>query len=648
LLILLLIKYVKVKLRFNRKFPFGAEIILNEGTNFRVWAPGKKTVDLVIFSGKDRSAEKYRLNGSSEDGYFEVTMPSLAAGTLYKFALNGVDDYYPDPASRFQPFGPHGPSEVVDYNSFKWTDQQWKGIDNNDLIIYEMHIGTFTKEGTWKSAEEKLQYLSDTGINLLEIMPVAEFPGEFGWGYDGVSLFAPTRLYGRPDDFKSFINTAHNLGIGVILDVVYNHLGPDGNYLGKFSDSYTTDKYETDWGAAINYDGKGSRGVREFYKSNARFWIDEYNLDGLRLDATQDIFDDSEVHILAEIHDDIRRTAKRSTYIVTENEPQNCILVQDRDKGGIGFDGMWNDDFHHTAMVALTGKREAYYTDYYGSAQEFVSAIKHGFLYQGQFYKWQKKRRGRPSFDLDPTKLVHFIQNHDQIANSGRGLRIDKLSSPGLLRAITAVMMLGPQTPMLFQGQEFGSSAPFYYFADHKKELAEQVRDGRREFLSQFRSIASKKMQAVLIDPGSKDAFLKCQLDHSEVEKNKGIYDLHKDLIHLRRTDPVLKLRNVDGAVLSESCFIIRFFEGEEDRLLIVNLGIDLDLSPAPEPLLAPVEGRNWEILWSSEDPSYGGGATPSLEIKYGWIIPGYCAVLLKPEKFKDNNEKDSKKNFLG
>jgi maltooligosyltrehalose trehalohydrolase len=636
-------------LSIKRKFAVGAEIIPEAGIHFRLWAPGKKTIDVILFKGIDKPGDRFKLD-KKENGFFEGIVPPAAAESMYKFSIDGSDDYYPDPASRFQPFGPHGPSQVIDYNSFDWTDTQWKGINNNNVIIYEMHIGTFTSEGTWKAAEEKLPYLAETGINLLEIMPVAEFPGEFGWGYDGVAFFAPTRLYGKPDDFKSFINNAHRHGIAVILDVVYNHLGPDGNYLAKYSDYYITDKYSNDWGSAINYDGNYSQPVREFFKTNARFWIEEYHLDGLRLDATQDIFDASDVHILAEIHDEVRNASHgRNTFIVTENEPQNCLLVKDRDKGGIGFDAMWNDDFHHSAIVALTGKNEAYYTDYYGNPQEFVSALKYGFLYQGQFYKWQKKRRGRPAFDLDPDKIVIFIQNHDQVANSSRGYRIDKLASPGNLRAMTALMFLAPQTPMLFQGQEFGSSSPFLYFADHKKDLADAVNKGRKEFLSQFRSIATEEMQSLLINPNSKETLRKCKLDHSEVSKNNEIYRLHKDLIQLRKKDPAINHKDIDGAVLGERCFVIRYFSAEgDDRLLFINLGIDLNLNPAPEPLLAPVEGGAWKILWSSEDPVYGGGGTAPLETKENWWIPGNAAVLLKCKEVENKNEKDTKKNIMG
>jgi maltooligosyltrehalose trehalohydrolase len=627
-------------LKIKRNFPVGAEVT-TEGVHFRVWAPEKESIDVVFFdkNTKELLSDSLHKLDKESSGYFSGNVKNVVPGDLYKFRINGINDYYPDPASRYQPFGPHGPSEIIDQNAFKWEDNDWKGIDPENLIIYEMHLGTFTSDGTYKSTIEKLQYLADTGINMIELMPVSEFPGKFGWGYDGVGLFSPSRLYGRPDDLKLFINSAHLLGIGVILDVVYNHLGPDGNYLSKYSDHYFSKKYKTDWGAAINYDDKNSNAVREYFKSNAAYWITEFHMDGLRLDATQDIFDSSETHILSEINDVVRQSGgKRTTYIVTENEPQNSTLVRDRKQGGYGFDAMWNDDFHHSAMVALTGKNEAYYTDYLGNPQEFISALKYGFLYQGQYYKWQKKKRGRTSLDILPGNLINFIQNHDQIANSGRGIRIHKLTSPSRFRAMTALLFLSPQTPMLFQGQEFGSSSPFLYFADHNPELAEAVGKGRFQFLQQFRSMATEEMREVLSDPDKLESFVKSKLDFSEVEKHAGIYKLHKDLISLRKSDPRFKMNRIDGAVLGHSSFVIRYFYKNNDALLIVNFGIDLELKPAPEPLLAPLDGMEWEILWSSEHPSYGGGGTALPDTGEGWIIPGETAVVLTGKKTEEQN----------
>jgi maltooligosyltrehalose trehalohydrolase len=499
-----------------------------------------------------------------------------------------------------------------------------------------MHIGTFTPEGTWAAAMEHLSELAQLGITALEVMPVAEFPGRFGWGYDGVDLFAPTRLYGTPDEFRSFIDRAHSLGLGVILDVVYNHVGPDGNYLKQFSDDYFTDRHQNEWGEAINFDGENNGPVREFFVSNAAYWIEEYHLDGLRLDATHALFDSSPDHVLAVMARKVREAAgKRATYLVAENEAQQSKLVRSPEEGGYGLDALWNDDFHHTARVAATGRMEAYYSGYRGAPQEFISAVKWGYLYQGQWYEWQGKHRGTPAFGLEPNRFVNFLENHDQIANSLCGLRLRQLTSPGRLRALTALLLLAPGTPMLFQGQEFGASTPFLYFADHNPELAKLVAKGRKEGLKQFPSIASDNAEVILDDPASDQTFLRSKLDFSERGKNAGIYDLHRDLIRLRKQDPVFsKLRagGVDGAVLGLEAFVLRFFgDNGEDRLLIVNLGADFDLDPAPEPLLAPLEGTHWKMKWSSESPRYGGSGMRPLKDKGCRTITAHCAVAMEP-----------------
>ena len=612
-----------------RHYPVGAEVT-GAVVHFRVWAPAQKTVE-VIFDGGDRCALV-----AENAGYFSGLAPNARTGSRYKYRLDGGETV-PDPASRFQPEGPHGWSEVVDAAAFRWSDGNWRGVALPQQVIYEMHIGTFTKPGIWSSAQAELPRLVETGITVLEVMPVAEFPGRFGWGYDGVQWFAPAHIYGSPDDFRRFVDRAHALGLGVILDVVYNHLGPDGNYLGKFAPQYFSEGIKTDWGPAINYDGADSGRVREFCIANACYWIDEFHLDGLRLDATQDIHDSSKDHILGAMAREVRKhAAPREAILVAENEPQQVKLVKPPEQGGYGLDALWNDDFHHAAMVALTGRNEAYYTDYLGTPQEFISAAKYGFLYQGQRYKWQKHPRGTPGLDLNPAALVTFIQNHDQIANSARGERVDRLTSPGKLRAITALLLLGPGTPMLFQGQEFGASSPFLYFADHGAELARQIRQGRAEFLAQFPSLATPEMQRRFADPADPATFERCKLDVSERETHREIYDLHRDLLKLRREESALRAhqrRGVDGAVLSGEAFVLRFFGAAGDnRLLIVNLGIDLHLEPAPEPLLAPPEDSVWTVLWSSEDPKYGGLGTPPLDTEQNWRIPGRAALLLKPK----------------
>jgi maltooligosyltrehalose trehalohydrolase len=613
-----------------RRRRIGAELVSEGGVHFRVWAPRRRKV-LVTVEG----VGCYEL-ATEPDGYFSGLVETARAGSRYRFRLDNSDQLYPDPASRYQPEGPHGPSEVVDPLAFKWTDKSWAGVLLPGQIVYEMHVGTFTQEGTWASAQAELAELADLGITLLEVMPIADFPGRFGWGYDGVNLFAPTRLYGTPDDFRRFVDRAHALKIGVILDVVYNHFGPDGNYLREFSAHYFTRRHRTDWGEAINYDGEKSGPVREFVVENARYWIDEFHLDGLRLDATQTIYDSSDDHILRAVTRSVRETAAgRSTLVVAENEPQDVKLVNPESGGGFGIDALWSDDFHHSAMVALTGHNEAYYTDYLGQPQEFISAIKYGYLYQGQWCKWQKKRRGTPALKLAPATFFTFIQNHDQIANSGHGERCHALASPGLYRAITALMLLAPGTPMLFQGQEFAASIPFLYFADHGPDLARLVSSGRKDFLEQFRSLATPEIQTHLADPCDPATFERSKLNLAERKLHAPIYQLHRDLLRLRREDPTFRLQRsggVDGAVLGTQAFVLRFFgEDDDDRLLLINLGIDSHLNPAPEPLLAPPLNMEWAVLWSSEAPEYGGLGTASPDSRDNWHLPAYSAIAMKP-----------------
>ena len=617
--------------RLARRLPVGAEVLPGGGVHFRVWAPRRRRVE-VVFEGGVRRPAPLALEEEG-GGYFSGLAEAAADGALYRFRLDGDDGYrFPDPASRFQPDGPHGPSRVVDPARFRWTDGGWRGASLKGQVVYELHVGCFTPEGTLRAAAAQLEELASLGVTCVELMPLAEFPGRFGWGYDGVCLYAPTRLYGEPDDLRRFVDEAHARRMAVILDVVYNHLGPDGNYLGQFSPHYFTDRHRTEWGEALNFDGAHSEPVREFFLSNARYWVEEFHFDGLRLDATQSIGDDSAEHFLKALTREVRAAAGgRATIVVGENEPQQTCMVLD-----FGLDGLWNDDFHHSAMVALTGRSEAYYSDYRGAPQEFVSSAKYGFLYQGQRYKWQRKRRGTPTHGLAPEVFINFIQNHDQVANSARGLRAHRQTSPGRLRALTALLLLLPGTPMLFMGQEFAASAPFHYFADHAAELAEKVRRGRAEFLAQFRSIATSETRTRLPDPAAPETFGRCKLDLSERGAHREVYELHRDLLRLRRTDAAFSAqepRGLDGAVLGAEAFVLRFFGrvSDDDRLLVVNLGADLGLNPAPEPLLAPPPGRVWRTLWSSEDYRYGGTGTPPLETRNNWCIPGEAAVALAP-----------------
>ncbi|MGH7875626.1 MAG: malto-oligosyltrehalose trehalohydrolase, partial [Candidatus Binatia bacterium] len=536
-----------------RRLPVGAEVQAAGGVHFRVWAPRRKRVEILLEpAGGAHPPAAYELEPDTA-GYFSGLLSDAAPGMLYRYRLDG-EKAYPDPASRFQPEGPHGPSQIVDPANFKWTDHGWSGIQLASQVIYEMHVGTFTRQGTWAAAADELETLAELGITVLEVMPVADFTGSFGWGYDGVDLYAPTRLYGTPDDFRRFVDRAHRAGLAVILDVVYNHFGPEGAYFTEFAAEYFTDRYTNEWGRSINFDGKNSAPVREFIVANAGYWIDEFHLDGLRLDATQQIFDATSPHVLAEITRCAREASRgRKIIIIAENEAQHVKLIEPVEQGGYGMDALWNDDFHHTAVVAMTGRNEAYYSDYQGAPQEFVSAVKWGYLYQGQYYSWQKQRRGTPTFGIPPAGFITFIQNHDQIANSGLGLRLHRLTSPGRYRAITALLLLGPGTPMLFQGQEFASSSRFLFFADHQPELAAAVCQGRAEFLSQFRSLATPEMQQILPDPADRETFERCKLDLSQRESHGEVYALHCDLLRMRKEYAAFASQQrgmVDGAVL--------------------------------------------------------------------------------------------------
>jgi maltooligosyltrehalose trehalohydrolase len=500
-----------------------------------------------------------------------------------------------------------------------------------------MHIGTFTKEGTWRAAAQQLEELARIGITVIEMMPVADFPGQFGWGYDGVNLFAPCHLYGTPDDLRAFIDRAHSLHMGVILDVVYNHFGPDGNYLGMFSDDYLVREKENEWGNAINFDGPNSQPVREFFITNGRYWIEEFHFDGFRFDATHAIPDESTEYIIGAVGRAARESAgARSIILVAENDLQEAKMARPFSEGGDDLDGVWNDDFHHSAVVALTGRNQAYFADYSGAPQEFISAAKHGFLYQGQALSWRKALRGTPALGIAPDVFVCFLENHDQIANTGSGQRLRFLTSPGRCRAMTALLLLGPWTPLLFQGEEFGASSPFMFFADlGDASVRDAIRKGRAEWLAPFLSLSKEEALKSLPAPDDPQVFAQCKLDFSEREKNRQLYDLHIDLLKLRREDSRFSQQNcgdIDGAVLGPASFALRYFSKDnDDRLLMVNFGPSQVIKPASEPLLAAPSGYGWEPLWTSDSPRYGGTGAVAIANKEQWLLPAESTVALKP-----------------
>jgi maltooligosyltrehalose trehalohydrolase len=589
-----------------------------------VWAPGHEDVALVIDGKADLAMDR------SDDGYFVAMVPEVGHGQRYWFRL--AQDLRPDPASRFQPDGPFGPSMVVDPGAYAWRSREWGGAQpRHRQILYELHIGTFTVGGTWASARERLPHLASLGITTLEVMPIAEFDGRFGWGYDGVFLFAPYHHYGGPDDVRGFVDAAHALGLAVILDVVYNHLGPSGNVVSEFSKFYFTD-HQTEWGQGFNLDGPCSAHVRHFMRENVRHWLDEYRFDGLRFDATHALVDTSSTHIVHELADHARASvAPRTIYLTAENEPQDTSLAR-RGEGEPGVDSLWNEDWHHSAVVALTGRREAYFTDYLGTAHEFAAMARWNFLYQGQWYSWQKQPRGTDSTRHPHSAFVCFLENHDQVANTGIGSRLHQLVDRGKWRALSTLLLLGPSAPLLFQGQEEAVEQPFTYFADHEPSLAELVRKGRLEFLSQFPSLTSAESRERLPVPGDEASFNACRLDWRTTPAGEEARRLYGDLIGLRRDDPVISALGTDDVVVESSAptsdiALVRYSSGNGTRLLIINLGA-LTRFPMNDPLLAPTSGHRWSLVFCSDQSKYGGqGVHPSFEDGC-WLLQPHCAWL--------------------
>lgn len=613
--------------QFNRRFPFGAEVLPQGNVSLRVWAPKHERVEVVRVAASGEILQSLVLKPDG-DGCFSVAAPANWVDALYGFRLENEHRIVPDPCSRFQPLGPFGPSRIVNAQSFRWTDRCWPGVPATGQVIYEVHIGTFTGAGTWRAAMAQLADLANAGMTVLQIMPVSEFPGQFGWGYDGVFPFAPTRNYGTPDDFRQFVDAAHGHNLGVILDVVYNHWGPFERCLEHYSDKYhAVDRSE--WGDAPNYDGEGSEFVREFIISNARYWIEEFHLDGLRLDATQAIRDKSPRHIIAEITAAARAAAPaRRVVLLAENEPQEVRVLQPVEEGGWDCDWIYNDDFHHAAHVCATGSNPAYYSDFRGTAAELVTSIRHGFIFQGQHSHWQKKPRGTNVRGVEAHRFVSFLQNHDQIANQGAGERLHALTSPARLRAITALWLLSPHTPLFFQGQEFAATAPFQYFADFPGELGEGVTRGRNEFLSQFPALRTNEMQGALPRPCERGTFERCRINALERESHRAVFAMHCDLLALRRRISPHEA-SCDAAVLNHESLAIRYLtSNKEDWLVLANFGRDWEMRPVAEPLLAPLAGCAWKIEWHSHHPRYGG---PGFEphCNDSWKLAGDATVVL-------------------
>jgi maltooligosyltrehalose trehalohydrolase len=599
----------------NSRCSMPGATVTRDGVDFSVWAPTVSHVDL-IFEGR---ADPIRL-ASQPDGLHQASVPGAAAGDRYRFLLDGYGPF-PDPYSRFQPDGVHGPSEVIDPDQFKWTDADWRGITMTGMVLYELHVGTFTPQGTYRSAIEQLQELKNLGVTAIELMPVASFPGRWNWGYDGVDLFAPSANYGCADDLRALVDAAHQVGLGVLLDVVYNHLGPDGNYLRSFSKDYFTDHHTTPWGDAINYDGPNARWVRNFVIDNACMWIREYHIDGLRLDATDTIKDDSRPHILQELAETARNAAgDRSIVIIAEDAKNDTGLIRSPESGGYGLDASWADDFHHVMHVALTGGQENYYADYTGTPDEITQTIEQGHLYRGQRSSVTGEPRGTEVTDEPAEAFVFCLQNHDQIGNRPLGERLHHLIDRDRYAVASALLLFAPETPLLFMGQEFAASSPFVFFSDHHDELGQLVTEGRRNEFSGYKAFHHHEIRHLIPDPQHPFSFNAAVLDFDERQRHSGIYDLYHDLLQLRRSDPVLQVQDRARTKVVTHGYItlsVRRWTDEGERVLIANFGprVEIPLEKLPEALgCRNHDERN--LLLSTASKRYGGsGKEPQLEL---------------------------------
>ena len=542
-------------------------IVTGGGVRFRVWAPTAHSVGVEV------NDQRHPLSPEG-NGVWSAFVPDIRPGAHYWYVLDGTLKR-PDPYSRSQPVGVHGPSEVIDPDAFEWQDEAWRGISIKGLVIYQIHVGTATPDGTFEALIGHLAQLAALGVNAIQLLPVAEFPGERNWGYDGVDLFAVSHVYGGPAGLKRLVDAAHGRGLGVIVDVVYNHFGPDGNYLRDFSHDYFTDRFETSWGEALNY---SCDWMRKLVLDNARYWIHEYHVDGLRLDATHAIFDESSPHILAELSQAVRASLPegREVVLIAETGENDVRYLRPLDEGGFGLDAVYADDFHHILRRYLAGDHEGYYADYEGTLAELARCVEQGWLYEGQPTRRSQRPRGTPARDQPAWQFLYVLQNHDQIGNRAFGERLNHEIDLERFASASALLLFLPYTPMLFMGQEFGASAPFQYFTDHNPELGRLVTEGRRREFQAFSSFADPKTRDEIPDPQAESTFLRSKVHFEEANISPGaeLQGLYQRLLTLRRTDPVLAEQareHMKATALSQDVLAVQRWSGQDERLLLVN-----------------------------------------------------------------------------
>jgi maltooligosyltrehalose trehalohydrolase len=560
-----------------------------DGVRFRVWAPRADRV-AVIAEGTPPLPL-----GREPDGQFAGLSRGLKPGARYRYALDGRGPF-PDPASRFQPEGVHGPSAVVDPGAFAWTDAGWRGVPRRELALYELHVGTFSPEGTFAGAAARLGHLAAMGVNAVELMPLADFPGRWNWGYDGVFPFAPARCYGPPDDLRRLVDRAHALGLAVLLDVVYNHFGPDGNIVGEFAAEYASARHRTPWGPAVNLDGPGSEPVRAYVIENALHWLHEYHLDGLRLDATHALIDEGPRHVLAELAAAVRGRGPRGRpiHLIAEDHRNLAPLLRPEDAGGLGLDAVWSDDFHHVARRLLAGDTAGVFRDFAGTVPELVTVLNDGWLHRGAFSIHRGKPRGTDPAGLSSDQFVIFLQNHDRIGNRAFGERLHHQIDPAAFRAATALFLLAPQVPLIFMGQEWAAGTPFRFFADHRPELARLVAEGRRREFASYPEFADPATREQIPDPADPATFAASRLDWSEPlrEPHTGTLRLHRACLDLRhREGRMHRAEALDADTLT--------LRNDTRSRLVVRL------RGAGPVTLSGEAGHAGEVVFSTEEPAF-------------------------------------------
>jgi maltooligosyltrehalose trehalohydrolase len=588
----------------------GARVLPDGSVRFETWAPNARAAAVRVVEDPRAGGAPGEADHPLEPlggGVFGGVVPAARAGADYRFVLDGRP--LPDPVSRHQPAGVHGPSRVVDPLAFGWSDAGWRGREAADLVICEIHVGTFTPEGTFDAAAAALPRLAELGITAVELMPVAQFPGARNWGYDGVFPYAAQDTYGGPGALRRLVDAAHAAGLAVLLDVVYNHLGPEGNVLEAYG-PYFTDRYRTPWGRAVNYDDAGSDEVRRYVLDNARHWIVEHHVDGLRLDAVHAIFDFGARHVLAELADELHALGGalgRRVLVIAESDLNDPRLVRPPERGGHGLDAQWSDDFHHAVHAALTGERTGYYEDF-GGVEPVARALAERFVYAGRRSAHRRRRHGAPAGDVPADRFVVAVQNHDQVGNRARGERLSCLVDPDRQRLAAALLLLSPYVPLLFQGEEYGETNPFLYFTSHgDPALVQAVREGRR------REFASFAWRGDVPDPQSEETFARSRIDPSRAERppHAGLLALHRELLRRRREEPALRPGAAAVAVLHDArarWAALRLGHAAGDLLAVFNLGEGEVLARAPG---APCA---WGLVLSTDDAAWGGPGVRSAD----------------------------------